>query len=988
MAKNANIGALHVKLGLDTAQFSNGLKTAQGKLSGFGKTAGFALAAAATAAAAAGVAIAAGVKSAIDAADELGKTAQKVGVGVEALSRLKYAGELADVSLDQLSGGLKKLSVNMAEVAAGGGDKAATAFRTLGVAVTDAAGNLRGSDAVFADVAEKFAGMRDGAQKTALAVALFGKSGSDLIPLLNAGRDGLAEMGAEADALGVTITANTAAAAEQFNDNLTRLKAAGTGVTTTLAAGLAPALASITDGLVHATKGAGIMDGVSKALGFTLKLLASVAVGVTSAIAWMANGLSAAGKIVMQVFRGDFAGAAKTYGEAFKKQFVTFGDAGAAIQKIWSNAGAQAKAVAPSVGRDLASPMDEAAKRTKAAGKSIKDEAEKATEALREFVAAEQNRLATQGLDSNQVKIRELQIKANEAVKLGLEAELVALLALIDAYRQMGIEAAEAVDAQVDLVSTPADIAQATEAMRASAIPTFEDIADAFYQISQAVDDVFYGFKSNDWVSAFSGLTRALKQVQAAFSATGTSADKFAAAAGIASGIGNAVGGTGGAALSGAASGALTGFTVAGPVGAVVGGILGGLGGLFGASKAKKRAKKEAAERARQEAERKAAELAAAKRELELRLLEQTGGALAAETERRKDLLAAMDPSLRALQEELWLRQDAAAAGEAAAAQVAERLALERQLLALTDAEGALAADRADALAALDPASRAVQEAIYRVIDAQAAQAEAQDAWAEREADAADAVAEARDSAAEAAENEADRLADVAARFGDLADGLAAVRDELKTDSLAGGDPLRRAGAARRDFDRLFAAAQTGDEQALGALPDAIRELVAAGGATATTARQLEALRAEGRRAATVAEAAARGRVTEAQQQLAALNAQVSATLGVQSEIKSLADRFAAFAGAVEAQQATMAAAAQAMAAATQVTMDAQSVRAALAPGGPVTALNDNSASIEAAVAAAMAPYLDRIAAASETTATLLDDVTQGGDYLRTAVVP
>ncbi|PLU75843.1 hypothetical protein BMJ22_21050, partial [Sinorhizobium medicae] len=94
---------------------------------------------------------------------------------IEELSRLKYAADLSGVSIEGVANGFKKLSTNMAD-AAGGNKTAAEVFTQLGVAATNADGSLRSSSAVLLDVADKFAAMEDGAQKTALAVQLFGRS--------------------------------------------------------------------------------------------------------------------------------------------------------------------------------------------------------------------------------------------------------------------------------------------------------------------------------------------------------------------------------------------------------------------------------------------------------------------------------------------------------------------------------------------------------------------------------------------------------------------------------------------------------------------------------------------------------------------------------------------------------------------------------------------------------------------------------------------
>ncbi|MBK6983030.1 MAG: hypothetical protein IPH30_17050 [Betaproteobacteria bacterium] len=71
-------------------------------------------------------------------------------------------------------------------------------------------------------VSDRFAAMQDGTEKTALAVKLFGRAGLDMIPMLNMGRNALAEMIAEGQRLN-PVTTESARQAEIFNDNMTRL---------------------------------------------------------------------------------------------------------------------------------------------------------------------------------------------------------------------------------------------------------------------------------------------------------------------------------------------------------------------------------------------------------------------------------------------------------------------------------------------------------------------------------------------------------------------------------------------------------------------------------------------------------------------------------------------------------------------------------------------------------------------------------------------
>ena len=145
------------------------------------------------------------IKSAIDAADHLNKLSQKIGISVEALSTLRFAAQLSDVSLETLQKGIKGLSQNIAEANTGVGD-GAQVFDALGISVKNADGSMKSTEAVLLQMADVFANLEDGAVKTALAVKLFGKSGMDMIPFLNQGAAGINQLTAEAERLGLKLT--------------------------------------------------------------------------------------------------------------------------------------------------------------------------------------------------------------------------------------------------------------------------------------------------------------------------------------------------------------------------------------------------------------------------------------------------------------------------------------------------------------------------------------------------------------------------------------------------------------------------------------------------------------------------------------------------------------------------------------------------------------------------------------------------------------
>lgn len=238
-------------------------------------------------------AFAALVKGAIDSADELNKLSQKIGISVEALSTLQFAAQLSDVGLDTLKTGLKGLSANLTEARSGLGEGAAL-FQALGVSVEDTAGNLKSSDTILLEIADRFASFEDGATKTALAVKLFGKSGMDMIPFLNQGASGIRALMQEAERLGLKLSTETAQAAEAFNDNLTALKASSSGLGISLATELLAPLRVVTDAI---REGQGEATGFAAILGGALKttLEAILVLGVNVAYVFKSMGTEIGG---------------------------------------------------------------------------------------------------------------------------------------------------------------------------------------------------------------------------------------------------------------------------------------------------------------------------------------------------------------------------------------------------------------------------------------------------------------------------------------------------------------------------------------------------------------------------------------------------------------------------------------------------------------------------------------------------------------------
>jgi len=221
------------------------------------------------------------VTKTVETAGALNDTSIALGVTTDAIQELGYAAKLNGSSVEGMSDGIRKLSINMA-AAAGGSEEAAQTFRKLGVQITEG-GKLRAADAVIGDIAEKFRAMPDGARKVAAAVSLFGKSGASLIPTLTLGRDKLEETRQEARDLGAVLDKNVIPAADDLGDSWDKIKLAADGLRYAIAG---PLLASLNESAEST------LAWIKANRGLIAQRMRSVLMGLASAIKTIASGLA------------------------------------------------------------------------------------------------------------------------------------------------------------------------------------------------------------------------------------------------------------------------------------------------------------------------------------------------------------------------------------------------------------------------------------------------------------------------------------------------------------------------------------------------------------------------------------------------------------------------------------------------------------------------------------------------------------------------
>lgn len=183
-------------------------------------------------------------------ADDLNTLSATTGLSTKQLQEFQYASDLIDVSVDTLAGALKKTTASMVSAQSGTG-KSAEAFKQLGVSITNADGSLRNNNEVFQEAIKALGQVGNETERDALAMALFGKSATELNPLIEGGIDTLAKMSEQANELGLILSQEALDGANAFNDQMDILKANGQKtmqvIGTEIASNLTPAMESLNE---------------------------------------------------------------------------------------------------------------------------------------------------------------------------------------------------------------------------------------------------------------------------------------------------------------------------------------------------------------------------------------------------------------------------------------------------------------------------------------------------------------------------------------------------------------------------------------------------------------------------------------------------------------------------------------------------------------------------------------------------------------------
>lgn len=236
--------------------FKNGTKIAAGFAGGV------------TAVSAAAYKLATGAAS---TADHIDKMSQKIGLSREAYQELDFIMSQSGTSVDSLQMGFKTLRSQMKSASQAGG-YAGSSFEKLGISMKNADGSAKSADQVFYEAVEALQGIDDETKKATLATELFGRSGSELMPLLNGAVGSMDEMKAMAHELGLVMDDEAVDAGVKLTDTIDQAKRAFDVIVTQLGVKVMPIVQEVLEWVVkHMPEIRRIIDVVFEGVQYAIK---------------------------------------------------------------------------------------------------------------------------------------------------------------------------------------------------------------------------------------------------------------------------------------------------------------------------------------------------------------------------------------------------------------------------------------------------------------------------------------------------------------------------------------------------------------------------------------------------------------------------------------------------------------------------------------------------------------------------------------------
>ncbi|MDR1240270.1 MAG: phage tail tape measure protein [Oscillospiraceae bacterium] len=189
-------------------------------------------------------------------ADEMLALSVKTGISAKTLQEFSAVQELINVGLNTFTSSISKNTKSMANAQKGTGETA-RAYKRLGISVVDSAGNLRSTEKVFWESIDALGALTNETERDAVAMTLFGKSAQELNPLIVKGSKGFAELSKQAHEMGLVLEDDALNALGNLDNAMNAWNGTIKGITTNLAANLAPELSNIINSASQAAQSFG-----------------------------------------------------------------------------------------------------------------------------------------------------------------------------------------------------------------------------------------------------------------------------------------------------------------------------------------------------------------------------------------------------------------------------------------------------------------------------------------------------------------------------------------------------------------------------------------------------------------------------------------------------------------------------------------------------------------------------------------------------------
>ena len=157
-------------------------------------------------------------------ADNLLTLSQQTDVSVDTLQKWDYAARFIDVDSDTMVKALGKVT-KMQASSIKSGEEYITMLDGQTIALRGSNGELKSNEELLMNMVDAIGSIADDTVREAAAQELFGKSFQEMMPLINAGSEGLKKYSDEAEALGLVLGGDAVNALGEFDDQMQRIKA-------------------------------------------------------------------------------------------------------------------------------------------------------------------------------------------------------------------------------------------------------------------------------------------------------------------------------------------------------------------------------------------------------------------------------------------------------------------------------------------------------------------------------------------------------------------------------------------------------------------------------------------------------------------------------------------------------------------------------------------------------------------------------------------